>query len=93
MTEMAHKLDLKVVAEGVENELQLALLTQYRCDLAQGYYVACPLDADAFREFLTAGSVHAAKTGQALRLVTRPAKSAERHLHRNKSRARLVARA
>ncbi|MDP4535842.1 bifunctional diguanylate cyclase/phosphodiesterase [Alkalimonas collagenimarina] len=35
---MVHKLELKVVAEGVESSAQLRMLRQHRCDLAQGFY-------------------------------------------------------
>lgn len=43
---LAHKLGLEVVAEGVETEAQLALLTAAGCDLAQGYVFARPAPAD-----------------------------------------------
>jgi len=33
---LAHALDIKVVAEGVENDAQLAFLRSRHCDLAQG---------------------------------------------------------
>jgi EAL domain-containing protein (putative c-di-GMP-specific phosphodiesterase class I)/thiamine transporter ThiT len=39
---MAHALDLKVVAEGVENQIQLDFLKDLGCDFAQGYYFARP---------------------------------------------------
>ncbi|MCH8537817.1 MAG: EAL domain-containing protein, partial [Alkalimonas sp.] len=35
---MVHKLELKVVAEGVESSAQLRMLRQHHCDLAQGFY-------------------------------------------------------
>ncbi|WP_432696628.1 EAL domain-containing protein [Marinobacterium sp. YM272] len=41
---MAHALGLKVVAEGAENEEQVAFLTANRCDLIQGYYYARPMN-------------------------------------------------
>lgn len=40
---MAKGLDLEVVAEGVENEEQLAFLKQLGCELIQGYYFSEPL--------------------------------------------------
>jgi EAL domain-containing protein (putative c-di-GMP-specific phosphodiesterase class I) len=42
---MAHKLGLKVVAEGVETEPQLNLLKAAGCDYAQGYVYAHPMPA------------------------------------------------
>ena len=44
--ELGHNMGLTVIAEGVENESAMALLTQYRCDLAQGYLFSPPLGAD-----------------------------------------------
>ena len=45
---MAKGLDLKVVAEGVENASILAQLQTLGCDDAQGYHFAKPLAFDAF---------------------------------------------
>ncbi|QOP46452.1 putative bifunctional diguanylate cyclase/phosphodiesterase [Sulfurimonas paralvinellae] len=45
---MAHNLDFHVVAEGVEDAEQLALLREYGCDLIQGYLFSKPLDEKAF---------------------------------------------
>ncbi|RVU31124.1 EAL domain-containing protein [Neptunomonas marina] len=41
---MAHKLGLKVVAEGIEDADQLALLRVYGCDIGQGYFFTKPLE-------------------------------------------------
>ncbi|HET8706935.1 MAG TPA: EAL domain-containing protein, partial [Pseudomonadales bacterium] len=40
---MAHKLELKVVAEGVETEEQLKFLQENHCDLCQGYFFGKPM--------------------------------------------------
>ena len=42
---LAHNLDLKVIAEGVENNSQLAQLLALECDLAQGYLFSPPVPA------------------------------------------------
>jgi len=43
---MAHNLGLKVVAEGVETEAQLAFLVEHGCDEIQGFYFSRPLIAE-----------------------------------------------
>ncbi len=43
---MSHELNLKVLAEGVEDEEQLAFLTKHHCDLVQGFYFAKPMSAE-----------------------------------------------
>jgi EAL domain-containing protein (putative c-di-GMP-specific phosphodiesterase class I) len=49
---MAHKLSLKVVAEGVENDAQLAYLAQFGVDFVQGYFLSRPLPATEMEAFL-----------------------------------------
>ena len=44
--------NLKVVAEGVEDEDQLEFLSKQGCDLAQGYYISRPLDIKDYRQWL-----------------------------------------
>ncbi|PJC03957.1 MAG: hypothetical protein CO070_05325 [Gallionellales bacterium CG_4_9_14_0_8_um_filter_55_61] len=51
---MAHKLGLKVIAEGVETEQQRDLLSRAGCDYAQGYLYARPMPPEAFEQWLTA---------------------------------------
>jgi diguanylate cyclase (GGDEF)-like protein len=43
--ELAHTLDLKVVAEGVETLAVCELLSGMHCDYVQGYYISHPLEA------------------------------------------------
>ena len=49
---MAHKLGLKVIAEGVETPLQRDLLREIKCDFAQGYLYSPPVPAAAFQRYL-----------------------------------------
>lgn len=51
--QMAHDLNLTVIAEGVETEAELALLESYCCDIGQGYFIGRPMPADQFEAFLT----------------------------------------
>lgn len=47
---MAHKLGLKVIAEGVETEQQRDLLASIACDYGQGYLFSQPLPAEPFEQ-------------------------------------------
>lgn len=49
---LAHSLEFKVIAEGVETEAHNAFLLQNECDEIQGYYFSKPLPADAFAALL-----------------------------------------
>lgn len=50
---MAHKMHLKIMAEGVENESQLQRLMKAGCDYVQGYYLAKPMCEDEYLKLLT----------------------------------------
>lgn len=50
---MAHKMHLKIMAEGVENESQLQRLKKAGCDYVQGYYLAKPMCEDEYLKLLT----------------------------------------
>jgi diguanylate cyclase (GGDEF)-like protein/PAS domain S-box-containing protein len=49
---LAQSLELKVVAEGVETNPQLACLLNYDCDEAQGYLFSRPVPSDVFETLL-----------------------------------------
>nr|WP_295082671.1 EAL domain-containing protein [uncultured Roseateles sp.] len=54
---MAHKLGIKVIAEGVETEAQGQLLSRMGCDYGQGYLFSKALSAQDFERLLKAGPV------------------------------------
>lgn len=49
---MAHRLGMKVIAEGVETDLQKELLTAMGCDFGQGNFFSKPMTADKFETLL-----------------------------------------
>jgi diguanylate cyclase (GGDEF)-like protein/PAS domain S-box-containing protein len=49
---MAHTLNLKTIAEGVETEEQWKILRLLRCDMGQGYYYSPPLPAKDLEKIL-----------------------------------------
>jgi EAL domain-containing protein (putative c-di-GMP-specific phosphodiesterase class I) len=51
---MAHSLELKVVAEGVETQAQMDFLKSQNCDEIQGFLISRPVEASAFAELLRA---------------------------------------
>ena len=56
---MAKSLNLKVIAEGVENEAQMSFLRAHQCDEIQGYYFSKPLPVDQVADKLRDTAVHA----------------------------------
>lgn len=52
IVQLAHNLQINVVAEGVETKFQLAYLKEIGCDIYQGYYCSRPLPAKAFMELV-----------------------------------------
>jgi EAL domain-containing protein (putative c-di-GMP-specific phosphodiesterase class I) len=51
---MAKSLNLKVIAEGVEDEAQMSFLRAHQCDEIQGYYFSKPLTVDEIADKLRA---------------------------------------
>jgi diguanylate cyclase len=47
MIDLGHSLNMKVVAEGVETATAAGMLTEYRCDIAQGYHLCRPVLPEA----------------------------------------------
>jgi EAL domain-containing protein (putative c-di-GMP-specific phosphodiesterase class I) len=51
---LAHSLDRKVVAEGVEHQEILEILLEMKCDIAQGFAIGRPMSLDSLSKRLTA---------------------------------------
>lgn len=77
IVDLAHNLGLRVVAEGVENEDQFAMLREMGCDCAQGYLFSRPIAADEMCARLEAEKLSslAKKTAQAASQILTTEKS------------------
>lgn len=51
--DLAHDLDMEVIAEGVETQGQFQILSRMGCHYAQGYYISKPLSIEDVEAFLT----------------------------------------
>ncbi|MBD3634363.1 MAG: EAL domain-containing protein, partial [Methylophaga sp.] len=60
ITEMARRLGIQVIAEGVESENQRDILQQIGCHWLQGYYFARPMAVSEFEQFIRDNSLIAA---------------------------------
>ena len=61
---MAKALGLRVIAEGVENEAQLAFLESAGCDEIQGYWFSRPIAADTYAQLLRITNEQAKESGR-----------------------------
>jgi diguanylate cyclase (GGDEF)-like protein/PAS domain S-box-containing protein len=55
---LAHSLNLRVVAEGVESQLQADFLQSENCDLVQGYFYGKPVSGTQMEEILTQTTIN-----------------------------------
>ncbi|MDA7087196.1 EAL domain-containing protein [Pseudomonas sp. SA3-5] len=58
IVELAHNLDLEVVAEGVESRETLIRLGNFGCDIAQGFSISQPIPGDEFRAWEALSNWH-----------------------------------
>jgi len=58
--QLAHELDMSVVAEGVESQQEAQRLKAMRCEFAQGYLFGAPMDATAAYNFISSKGKSAA---------------------------------
>ncbi len=63
---LAHRLRLRVVAEGVETLQQARALAEVGCDLAQGYYYSRPVAAQDLVAWLATGAAGLLNAGARL---------------------------
>ena len=54
--DLAHGLELEVIAEGIETPQQLAVLERLGCDYAQGFFLSRPLKAEHVFDWFYAGA-------------------------------------
>ena len=54
--DMAHRLGIAAIAEGIESERSWTLLSELKCDLAQGHYIAPPMAAADYAAWMSAWS-------------------------------------
>jgi EAL domain-containing protein (putative c-di-GMP-specific phosphodiesterase class I) len=62
---LAHHLDLKVVAEGIETRNQLTCREQFGCEFGQGYLFSRPVDKAALEKLLASASYNLAADSSA----------------------------
>jgi diguanylate cyclase (GGDEF)-like protein/PAS domain S-box-containing protein len=55
VTALAHQLGLRVIAEGVENEEQLAVVRSLKCEYVQGFLYSRPVDSERAADLLRSG--------------------------------------
>ena len=76
--QLAHSLELSVTAEGVETEAQLHLLCDLGCDVAQGYWIAEPLEPESLGQWQSDWAKRWAALSKGRGRTSRPAPVAAR---------------
>ncbi|MFX8786214.1 EAL domain-containing protein, partial [Acinetobacter baumannii] len=51
IVDLGHGLDLKITAEGVEDQSAYNILSDIGCDVGQGYFMSRPLTLEKFEAF------------------------------------------
>ena len=69
--DLAHALDMKVTAEGVDDSMTLSLLRVMGCDILQGFFICKPLPADELLVRLEQGFAHVTSAQDGLALLPR----------------------
>jgi EAL domain-containing protein (putative c-di-GMP-specific phosphodiesterase class I) len=63
ITTPAHKMNLRVIAEGIETSRQLERVLELGCEFGQRYYFSQPLGAKAVQQFVRQQIIPAKKSG------------------------------
>ena len=50
--DLAREMKIPVIAEGVEDKIELMMLKEMGCDIVQGYYFSRPLPTSDFKDLL-----------------------------------------
>jgi EAL domain-containing protein (putative c-di-GMP-specific phosphodiesterase class I) len=61
---LAHSMNLEVIAEGVETERQYQFLRDYNCDFAQGHLFGRPMDSIRFAQMVHNATSHNRPPGE-----------------------------
>jgi EAL domain-containing protein (putative c-di-GMP-specific phosphodiesterase class I) len=69
--DLAHDLDMQVIAEGIEHRDQLAFLREWRCEFIQGFLFSEPMPIDKFVDLLTQSSAASPPRGNRRRAAPR----------------------
>jgi len=54
---LGHNMSMDVIAEGVENQVQLDFLLEWNCDSIQGHYISLPLTSGNMKSFFQQGEI------------------------------------
>jgi diguanylate cyclase (GGDEF)-like protein/PAS domain S-box-containing protein len=60
---LAHKMNLKAIAQGIETARQMERMLELGCEYGQGYYFSQPMEAKAAQQFLRQQNAPAKTTG------------------------------
>jgi diguanylate cyclase (GGDEF)-like protein len=74
--DLGHSLELKVVAEGIENDWQARLLQLLNCDYLQGYYIGAPMPLEDLHKFRIQNDVREKLTRPAPEMPNLPSAAA-----------------
>jgi EAL domain-containing protein (putative c-di-GMP-specific phosphodiesterase class I) len=66
IVDLAHNLSLRVVAEGIEDEATMNLLSTFGCDTAQGFHFSRPMTEDDLLEWLESSPFGSSRASGAL---------------------------